>query len=75
VLVRAAVERVPAMFREQLGIAAEPVPSAAERRALRLAAWTAERVRLPDDPRELATRRVRTRPPTASLAGAARPRS
>ena len=75
VLVRAAVERVPAPFREQLGIAAEALPSAAERRALRLAAWMAERVRLPDDPRELATRRVRARAPSASLAGAARPRS
>ena len=75
VLVRAAVERVPAPFREQLGIAAEPLPSAAERRALRLAAWMAERVRLPDDPRELATCRLRTEPPSASLAGAARPRS
>jgi uncharacterized protein (DUF2236 family) len=75
VLVRAAVELVPAAFREQLGIAAEPMPSAAERRALRLAAKLAERIRLPDDPRELATRRVRTRPPSGSLAGAARPRS
>ena len=75
VLVRAAAERVPVPLREQLGIAAEPVPSAAERRLLRLAAWTAERVRLPNDPRELATRRLGTQPPNASFAGAARPRS
>jgi uncharacterized protein (DUF2236 family) len=75
VLVRAAVERVPALFREQLGIAAEPVPSAAERRALRLAAWTAERVRLPDDPRELATRRVRTRLPRVQTQEPQRPGS
>ncbi len=75
VLVRGAIERVPAAFREQLGIAGEERSTPAERRLLQLAAGLAERVRLPDDPRDLARRRIGRRPPSASLAGAARPRS
>lgn len=75
VLVRGAIERVPPAFREQLGIAGEQGLSAGERRLLRLAAAAAERIRLPNDPRSLAEQRLSRRPPSASLAGAAPPRS
>ena len=40
-----------------------------------VAALLAERLRLPDDPRGLAERRVRRGPPSRSLAASARPRS
>lgn len=75
ILVRAAVERVPPALRKQIGLGDEAPPSRAERRLLRLAAAAAERVRLPDDPRALAEQRLRTRPPSRSLAAATRPRS
>jgi uncharacterized protein (DUF2236 family) len=69
-LVRAALGLVPVKVRAQLGLADEPVWSAAERGLWRLLAKAAERVPRPVDPRRLAERRLR--PP----AGAGeRPRS
>lgn len=59
-LVRAAIERLPPEFRDQLGLGSERITNAAERRLLVLAAHAAERVRLPDDPRALAEQRLRT---------------
>ncbi len=65
VLVAAAIECVPMSFRERIGLAAEPSLRPAERMLLKALARAAEWVRLPDDPRRLACKRISS-PPAAS---------
>jgi uncharacterized protein (DUF2236 family) len=75
ILARAAVQLVPAHFRTSLGLDGATPPTRFERRLLRTAAWLAEYVRVPDDPRRLAIQRLAAVPPSGSLAAEAQPRS
>ena len=75
ILVRAAIETLPPSLRASLGLEGDDRPTKVERRLLRAMAWLAEHVRIPDDPRTLAVRRIADLPPSGRLAAEVRPRS
>ncbi len=65
-LVSAAIECVPASLRERVGLAGEPLLNPSERILLKALARAAEWVRLPDDPRRLACKRISLAPAGAT---------